>query len=332
MAEWLHEAGIGEQRAALVEKGRIVEMHVDPDDGRLRVGAICAARLVRAAEAGGRARVALPGGEADLVAVPRGLSLGAALAVEVIREALPERGAVKLPRVRVAAQDAVVGAGPDLLARIAASGLPLRRRDTPGEDVFEAHGWSERLEEAASGIVAHDDALLRISLTPAMTLIDVDGAGPLAALAIAGARRAGEAIRCFGIAGSIGIDLPTLPDRAERQATAAALDAILPQPFERTAVNGFGFLQIIRRRERRSLLELIAADPALAAARALLRRAERARGAGAVALAAHPAVIANLESRPEWIGALARRIGADVRLQAEPGLPMSGAHAQRTYV
>ncbi|MDO6415866.1 ribonuclease [Sphingomonas sp. BIUV-7] len=330
MAEWLYEAGIGEARAALVEKGRIVEMLIEPDDGGLRVGAVCEARLLRNPDASGRARVSLAGGEADLVTMPPGLSLGAALIVEVVREALPERGAVKLPRVRVAPAGAGVADGPDLLTRIAESGLAVRR-SALGEDAFEAHGWSERLEEAASGIVAHDDALLRISLTPAMTLIDVDGGGPLAALAIAGARRSGEAIRCFGIAGSIGIDLPTLPDRAERLAAAAALDAVLPQPFERTAVNGFGFLQIIRRRPRRSLPELIAADPAKAAARALLRRAERTQGAGPVTLAANAAVVAAIEARPAWGAELARRIGAGVRLRAEPGLPISGGHAQREY-
>ena len=68
---------------------------------------------------------------------------------------------------------------------------------------------------------------------------------------MAGAAAAARAIRRLGIGGSIGIDLPTLAAQAERQAAAAALDAVLPQPFERTAVNGFGFLQIVRRRERR---------------------------------------------------------------------------------
>jgi hypothetical protein len=329
MAEWLYERGIGEARAALVEGGRILEMHIEPDDGAIRVGAILDAKLIRAADATGRARVALGSGEADLVAVPPGTSIGRTLRVEIIREALPERGAVKLPRARFVEAD--IADAPDLLARISATGIAIRRA-APGKDPFEAHGWSEHMEEAASGIVAHDDAMLRISLTPAMTLIDVDGGGPPAALAIAGARRSGEAIRCFGIAGSIGIDLPTLPDRAERQAAAAALDAALPKPFERTAVNGFGFLQIVRRRERRSLPELIAADPVLAAARALLRRAERAGGAGAVTLTAAPSLIAFLDARQDWMDELQRRLGAEARLRPAPGLPMWGAHAQRDHV
>lgn len=329
MAEWLFEQGIGEARAALVEGGRVLEMHIEPDEPGLRVGAVCDAKLIRATDATGRARVMIDGVEADLVALPAGTSVGRTVRVAVIREALPERGAVKLPRVRVIAAD--LAEAPDLRARIVATGIPIRAA-SHGADPFEEHDWSERMEEAATGIVAHEEAMLRISLTPAMTLIDVDGGGPPAALAIAGARRSGEAIRCFGIAGSIGIDLPTLADKGQRQAAAAALDAVLPQPFERTAVNGFGFLQIVRRRERPSLPERIATDPALVAARALLRRAERAQGRGGVTLSAAPALIAILEGRPEWTAELQRRIGAEVRLQANPGLPIFGAHAQRDHV
>src|SRR3546814_16145476 len=78
-----------------------------------------------------------------------------------------------------------------------------------------------------------------------MTLFDVDGAAPLLDLAIAGATATAVAIRRLDIGGSIGIDLPTLGGKAERQRVVEAIDATLPLPFERTALNGFGFLQII---------------------------------------------------------------------------------------
>ena len=330
MAEWLYEAGIGEARAALVDGGRLLEMAIEAeDDPAPRAGAILPARLARRADASGRGMVELEGGPlARLAPVPVGLTEGAALLVEVVREAVPEGSAWKPPQVRHAVPGATPGPAPDLLARITASHLPVRRLPHGG-DLLDRHGWSDALEEAQSGIVTAPDVLLRIALTPAMTLIDVDGVGSAAEVAIAGARAAGAAVRRFGIAGSIGIDLPTLPGKAERQSAAAALDGALPAPFERTAVNGFGFLQVVRRRERPSLLERVAADPIGAAARALLARGERAHGHGALTLAAHPRVVARLSDRPQWLLLLARRIGAPVALREDARLAISGGHAGR---
>ena len=165
---------------------------------------------------------------------------------------------------------------------------------------------------------------LRMSLTPAMTLFDVDGFLPPLELAIAGAEAAAEAIRRHDIGGSIGIDLPTLPAREERLRAVAALDSVLPQPFERTAVNGFGFLQVIRRRERRSIPELVQWDPAGAAARDLLRTAER--GLGACELVAAPAVIGRLRTHPDWLDSLAKRVGGPVSLREDPSLTTWRSH------
>src|SRR3546814_6901128 len=81
----------------------------------------------------------------------------------------------------------------------------------------------------------------------------------------------------------------------------------LPQPFERTAVNGFGFLQVIRRRERPSLMEVLREDPVLTAALALLRRGERHGTGGGVTLVGAPAVIARLGKAKEWIALLDRK-------------------------
>jgi hypothetical protein len=330
LAEWLYEAGIGENRAALVDGGRILEMQIERDDAvSLRIGTIRRARLTRKADGSGRGLATLDDGtQAQLQPVPSGMTGGAALMVEVTREALREGAETKPLRVRAAAPDARSADGPDLSARLAATGLPVRRikSDT---DVLDRHGWSEALEEAASGVVAAPGVLLRIALTPAMTLIDVDGAGAPADVALAGARASGEAIRRFGISGSIGIDLPTVADKAGRQAAAAALDAVLPQPFERTAVNGFGFLQIVRRRERASLIEILQGDPIQAAALVLLRRGERASGYGEMVLQAHRAVLERLSARPDWIRQLMERVGANVALRPDDGLAISAGYASR---
>jgi len=309
LAEWLYEEGIGENRAIRIDGGHIAEAAIELPG--LRAGAIVEARLTNVA---GVARLA-DGSEAQVAPLPPGVTEGAAFHAEVLREPIPERGRPKPAKLRPT--DLPLRDGPSLRQRI--GDPPLLPRHGP--DRFEEAGWSELLEEAATGEIAFDGGALRMSLTPAMILFDVDGSLPPAELAEAGAAAAARAILRLGIAGSIGIDLPTLP-RDQRQAPIAAVDAILPQPFERTAVNGFGFLQIVRRRERPSLAELVQADPAGAAARALLRRAERMQGP--LTLVAAPAVLARIGD--DWCVALERRVGGAVALRAEPGLAISAGH------
>ncbi|USI74259.1 ribonuclease [Sphingomonas morindae] len=319
MAEWLVDAGVGEQRAALVEQDCILEAAIDRDDDRLRVGEIVAARLGE--RIGRGAWLRLERGACVLEAVPPGLSEGRPLHAEIIREALPEPGRAKPARARIT--EAPPRAAPALAERL--QGAPVRMLGAHEAGRLEALGWSALIEEAISGEIAFPGGALRLSPTPAMALFDVDGGLPPFELACAGARAAGAAIRRLGIGGSIGLDLPTLGNKAERSAAAAALDAVLPPPFERTAVNGFGFLQIVRPRARASLPELVRADPALTAALDLLRRA--AGLVGAVTLVAAPAVIARLEARPDWLAALGRRVGGAIALRADPARAISPAYA-----
>ena len=329
MAEWLYEEGIGENRAILVESGCIAEAVVELPEV-LRAGTVATGRLAATLVPGRRGIVSLQEGiEALLEPVPAGVTEGAQIRVEVMREALPEPGRAKMPKVRVT--EAEERRGPSLLQRLQASKHKVKALSPAGPDLLEEAGWSELVEQAASGDIAFEGGSLRMSLTPAMTLFDVDGALPPAALAVAGAEAAGRAIRRFGIGGSIGIDLPTTPSREDRQRAAAALDAVLPQPFERTAVNGFGFLQIVRRRERASLPEIVQADPIATSARALLRRTERSGGHGARTLTAAPPVVARIEQKPEWLEVLARRLGAPVALRAEPGLAISAGHVHSEH-
>ncbi|CAN5344421.1 hypothetical protein BH09PSE4_BH09PSE4_19100 [soil metagenome] len=307
MAEWLYEAGIGEARAALIEDGRIVKARIELDDGAPRVGAILRAQLLEPPK-GRLVRVKLEGGEAMLEHAPRTLTQGASLIVEIVREAIPERGRPKLAKA-VPAPGAEATPGPDLLARITGSGLPVRHCLPHQPDALEAAGGSETLAEASDGEIAFEGGSLRLAVTPAMSLCDVDGAGALDRLAVDAADAAARASVRLGIGGSIGIDFPTLANKAERIAVAEAIDAALPLPFDRTAVNGFGFLQIIRPRLRASLPELLAADIAAAEARALLRRIEREPPAGARSHRVSPRVHRALEAHPHWRADLARRTG-----------------------
>ena len=310
MAEWLYEAGIGEARAALVDGGAIVKARIELDSDAPRLGAILIARLVEITVKGREGRVAFEGGEAMLSPLPAGITQGAVLPVALVREAIPEPGRLKLPRAAPA--EGHPCPGPTLLERLTASGIPVRLCRAHEPDLLEAAGWSEVLEEAISGdivFVGPAGGALRMSPTPAMTLFDVDGHPPLEPLALAAARAVAAAIVRLDIAGSIGVDFPTLTGKAARTAVDAAIDAGLPQPFERTAMNGFGFVQIVRRRARVSLPELLRADPAAAEARALLRRIERTPAARALASCRRRAGA----SGPSGQSALDRRTGAAYR-------------------
>ncbi len=301
MAEWLYEVGIGEVRAALVEGGTIVEATIELDDDALRVGGVHEARLVEPD------LVRIGAHEAQVTGVPSSHSLGRTLTVEIVREAIPEPGRAKPAKARVT--ESPLALASSLLERIAATGLPIRRLAAHEPDALESAGWSELLEEAVSGEIGFSGGALRMTPTPAMTLFDVDGGGDLERLAVGAATAVARAIRRMRIGGSIGVDVPTLVGKAPRQAAAAAIDATLPQPFERTAVNGFGFLQIVRPRPRASLPELLRVDPVGAAARAALRTIERVPPTAANRHRLPPPVRERIERHPEWLAELMRRTG-----------------------
>lgn len=321
LAEWLYEAGIGEARAALVEGDRIIEARIEREGEGPRIGAVLSARLVE------RDRVVLdmPGEPLATLTPPPGVSLGTRLSVEIVRMALRERGRDKPARARVT--DAPLSAGPDLRTRIAATGWPVTDIASIGPDRLERAGWSELIEHVRTGHWAFPGGALWVDATPAMVLIDIDGEGDALALATAGARAAIEVVRCCDIGGSIGIDFPSLRSRSERQTLDALVDELLPLPFERTAINGFGFLQIVRRRERPSLIEQVRFDPVATDAALLLRQAERAVGAGALQLVARPAVADHIASHPGWIAELERRSGRRVSITTDAQVKGSG-HAQ----
>lgn len=324
MAEWLYEAGIGEARAALVEDGAIVEARIEREGEGPRVGAIVAARLVEP----GKLILDAPGEPpATVTGLARSVALGTKLTVEITRMALRERGRDKPARARLAEEGAVLGDGPDLRARIAASGLPVVDLHSHGADRLEAAGWSELIDHVRSGRWPFAGGELWVDATPAMLLIDIDGEGDALALAKAGARAAVHVIRCCDVGGSIGIDFPSLPGRAERLAVDALVDDYLPQPFERTGTNGFGLMQIIRRRERPSLIEQIRFDPVATDAALLLRQAERSVGTGVLVLTARPVVAEHIAAHPHWTHMLQARIGRPVDIVADASIKGAG-HAQ----
>jgi hypothetical protein len=324
LPEWLVEKGIGETRAALVEGGRILEARIEID-GTVPAGTVLQARLVRGG--GGRNGAARDECGIDylLPHVPDEINEGMPLNIEVTRPALPGPEPWKRPLAKATRDER--RRPTSLSERLRPAGHSVRKLIFPSSrDELGEAGWHDLIEEARSGRVDFAVGSLGLFVTPAMTLVDVDGTLPPSELSIAGARAAAEAIRRLDIGGSIGIDLPTAKGKEARTAAAEAVDEILPQPFERTAVNGFGFLQIVRPRSRASLLEL-ALDAATFEARALLRRVALDT-AGPKRLVGHPAVIAALEAQPDWLDELARQIGGAVTLRSDATLPIHGSYAE----
>ncbi len=318
MPEWLAERGIGETRAALIDGGAIVEARIAVDE-IVAHGTVLDARLTDVGRNGRNAIATGPNGGQYLL--PRGApgsTQGAAVKIAITRSAIPGTEPWKRPLARLASVESPPPAAATLDARDV--GLPAPR------DELGAAGWDDVLDQARTGTVAFAGGELRISPTPAMTLIDVDGFLPVDELAVAGAAEAARTIRRLDIGGSIGIDIPTAGGKPARQQAAAVIDAILPQPFERTTVNGFGFVQIVRPRSRASLIEL-AQDSARFEARTLLRRAAL-DGPGAKRLVASRSVIAVLEAQPDWLEALARQIGGSVSLRTDIKIAISSGYAE----
>lgn len=301
MPEWLFEAGIGEQRAALIDDdGRIIRVRIAVDGAGPQPGLIASARLID------RNLVRLDTGEE--IALPRppaGITLGSAIRVEITRAAIPEPGRAKAPRGRVT--DAPLRPAPTL--RESLTDAPVRELRAHEPDALEAAGWSEVLEEALTGDIAFPGGMLRFWPTPAMALFDVDGDPPLDTLAVRAATAVAEAIERHDVGGSIGIDFPTLAGRDARQAVAAALDSRLPQPFERTAVNGFGFMQIVRARTHPSTAEILRSDPVGAAARAALRQIERTPASSPNHFRLPPPVRVRILAHRDWMAAIVQRTG-----------------------
>lgn len=313
MAEWLAEHGIGETRLLLLENERVLAARIEWP-GQLRAGRQVTGKLTQKLGGTRRGVATLADGREALVDhLPSTATEGQTLDLIITRATLAERGRFKRAQARVLAPESPAQPPP----------APIRtlRR-------FPAGLWDEVWHAASSGSIAFSGGEILFSVTPAMTVIDIDGVGNPRDVALAAVPAIARALRWFDLGGNIGIDFPTLPAKADRQAIDSALAAALKDwPHERTAMNGFGFVQIVARLDGPSLLHRFAASRVGMCARKALRVAETAEGAGPVLLLTiHPALKAKL--KPEWVTELARRTGRDVRIETSPALALEAPSAQ----
>lgn len=316
LAEWLIEEGIAETRALLIEGEQVLAAKITWP-GELAAGTRTTGQLTAKLK-GTRRGVALLdcGTEALVDHLPPQVTEGQRIDLVITRAALAERGRLKRAQARIAEPDAPSPAATMPVGRV------VRR--------LPAGLWDEVWHAASSASIAFPAGEILISVTPAMTVIDIDGIGTPRQVALAAVPAIAQALAWFDLGGNIGIDFPTLQTKEDRRAVDAALeDALADWPHERTAMNGFGFVQLVARLTGPSLLHRFTVTRLGMSARMAIRRAELAADAGmgrVLLLTVHPALKAKL--KPAWLDELARRTGREVRIATEPGLAIEAAHAQ----
>ncbi|MBA4045117.1 MAG: ribonuclease [Erythrobacter sp.] len=312
--EWLIETGIGETRALLVEGEQVLAAKVRWP-GELGAGARVTGKLTAKLKGTRRGVATLDNGSEALVDhLPPTETEGQTLDLVITRAGFAERGRFKRAQARVAGDTA--------------SSSPASWPEGRIVSHFPAGLWEDAWHAASSGSLDFPGGEILVSVTPAMTVIDIDGVGAPRDVALAAVPAIARALAWFDLGGNIGIDFPTLAAKEDRRFVDNALGAALDHwPHERTAMNGFGFVQLVARLEGPSLLHRFATSRTGMCARYALRVAERAEGHGPVLeLRVHPALKAKL--KPEWLTELARHSGREVRVQTDPGLALEAPSAQ----
>ncbi|KAA5805484.1 ribonuclease E/G [Alkalicaulis satelles] len=336
---------MGETRAAVIDGERAVELHLErwSERGqRAQRGEVYRARVVKV-EAGlngafcelGRGPAGfLPFGKAGR---PDGLHEGAAIGVQVQREAFQEKGPT-LALFEVApgeAPEAVITA-PPLAERLSmAFDAPVRSPKEAGIDL------DALFDEALEPVVAlPGGGRLVIEPVTALTAIDVDagaranpgGAGRLAMdLNKLAAREAARQIRLRGIGGVVAIDFLPLKKRADQAALDQALRGAFrndPAKVDIAPASRFAIVELARQRLGRALHEIswerygVASveTAALAALRGLEREGAANRGAR-LTLQVGADIHAWLDADPiGWRKAMKSRLGERFTLELAAAL------------
>lgn len=319
MHDWLVEEGIAEHRAVMMRDGRIYAARVDWP-GSVAAGWVVEARLLSRLGGSPRGTAVTPTGEEILVdRLPASACEGSIVRLAIQRASIAGPG--RLKRAQGRPTDAAP-AEPSLADRLRATGASVRtvRR-------FDGREWDELLGEALAAETAFPGGSLLFAPTPAMTTIDIDGELAAEALARAAIPALAAALPRFDLGGPVAIDFPTLPAKEARRAIDEALGtALAGWPHERTAMNGFGLVQLVSRLERPSLLHLASWQRAALAWRRLLRQAEGLHGPGRVQLSVHPRLQASIA--PAHLRELERRTGKMVEVTTVETLAPEAPNAQ----
>jgi hypothetical protein len=305
----------GERRAAFVENGNIVEIHIQRD-ALWALGECGAGRIDRKTPSG--AYVIADDNSELLLRSKMGAPEGARIMFEVTREAIAEPGRNKPPEVILREGVCEPLMGKDALwdARMASL----------GQSIIKA-SIAEGFDIAIAGQSQVGDVTISFQRTKAGLVFDIDGIGDAFAINMVAATEIARLLRLYQVGAMVLIDFVSMESKAQRTQIAEAFDAasvLDPRPFERTAINGYGMMQVVRARPRPSVLDQlfgtrIAALSEETQAYWLLRTVAESHGFGVRSVTARPEVATLLQSEgwAAWRAAAVRLAGADMVVVAD---------------
>nr|WP_315456337.1 ribonuclease E/G [uncultured Sphingorhabdus sp.] len=246
LIEIWHDDAPGERRAALVEDGLPVEIYIQRDTQWV-LGEHGEGRIERKTPSG--AYIAPTSGTELLVRGKTNQPEGSAVTFEIVREAIAEPG--RLKPAEAVLTDVLDAQRLDKTAlwerRIATMALPTSTRPL-----------GDGLDEALAGASAVGDVLVSFQRTKAGLVFDVDGTGDPFAINSVAATEIARLLRLYQVGAMVMVDFVSMESKRQRADIAALFDAAAAadsRPFERTAINGYGLMQIVRARPRPSVLD-----------------------------------------------------------------------------
>ena len=306
----------GERRAAFVENGNIVEIHIQRD-ALWALGEYGAGRVDRKTPSG--TYVIADDNSELLLRSKMGAPEGARILFEVTREAIAEPGRHKPPEI-------ILREGVHHEAPIDKDALWAARMASLGQSVTNA-SIAEGFDVAIAGQSHVGDVTISFQRTKAGLVFDIDGIGDAFAINMIAATETARLLRLYQVGAMVLIDFVSMETKAQRMQVAEAFDAASladPRPFERTAINGYGMMQVVRARPRPSILDhlfgtRIAALSDETQAYWLLRAVAESRGFGVRSVTARPEVATLLQSDrwSAWRAAAVRLAGADMVVVAD---------------
>ena len=306
----------GERRAAVVENGNIVEIHIQRD-ASWALGESGVGRIDRKTPSG--TYVVADDGSTLLLRSKINQPDGARISFEVTREAIAEPGRHKPPEILLRDSphgDPLIGKDALWNARVASLGQSA-------VIAFIADGF----DVAIAGQSHVGDVTISFQRTKAGLVFDIDGIGDAFAINRIAATEIARLLRLYQIGAMVLIDFVSMESKAQRTQIAEAFDAASladARPFERTAINGYGMMQVGRARARPAVLDplvgtRIAALSDETQAYWLLRAVAQSTGFGTRTVTAQPEVATLLQSE-QWAGwraAAVRLAGADMVVVAD---------------